>query len=128
MGKCDGAGECVDCLVDDDCMPGEICKMKMCVPATCSDGQEDGNETDIDCGGLWNGCPDNGACLVDADCQSKICNANVCQVPTCTDGVKNGGETDMDCGGPSCPRCATGDGCSVNSDCIGTLCSGSTCL
>lgn len=46
--------------------------------------------------------------------------------PKCDDGVKNGDETDIDCGG-SCPnRCAWGQGCSQNEDCLTTFCDG-TC-
>ncbi|MEL6862827.1 MAG: discoidin domain-containing protein, partial [Bacteroidota bacterium] len=50
---------------------------------TCSDGIQNGNETDVDCGG-----PDCPAC------------------PTCSDGVQNGNETGVDCGGPDCPACS----------------------
>jgi len=49
---------------------------------TCTDGQQNGNETGIDCGG-----PDCSAC------------------PTCTDGVLNGNETGVDCGGSDCAAC-----------------------
>jgi len=49
---------------------------------TCTDGQQNGNETGVDCGG-----PDCPAC------------------PSCTDGVLNGNETQIDCGGPDCAAC-----------------------
>lgn len=52
----------------------------------------------------------------------------------CTDGVENGNETDIDCGGPaltvlgaphSCDRCAIGDECLVDPDCLsGSYCDG----
>jgi len=54
--------------------------------STCSDGQQNGNETGIDCGG-----PDCPVC------------------PTCTDGVLNGNETQIDCGGPDCTACSCTD-------------------
>ncbi|MEL6535346.1 MAG: di-heme oxidoredictase family protein, partial [Bacteroidota bacterium] len=50
---------------------------------SCNDGVQNGNETDVDCGG-----PDCGAC------------------PTCDDGLMNGLETGIDCGGPECVDCA----------------------
>ncbi len=53
---------------------------------TCTDGIQNGGETDIDCGG-----PDCDPC------------------PTCNDGMQNGDETGVDCGG-SCPPCG-GGGC-----------------
>lgn len=56
---------------------------------TCTDGIQNGDETDVDCGGST--CP---AC------------------PSCTDGVQNQGETGVDCGGPcaACPTCDTPTG------------------
>ncbi len=53
--------------------------------ATCSDGEQNGNETGVDCGGSCNTCP------------------------TCSDGEQNGDETGVDCGG-SCDACDTGGG------------------
>ena len=50
---------------------------------TCSDGEQNGNETGIDCGG-----PECDAC------------------PTCDDGIQNGNETGVDCGG-DCDDCET---------------------
>ena len=44
------------------------------------------------------------------------------QKPTCTDSKKNGNETDVDCGGDTCPKCATGKGCSKSDDCVSLFC------
>lgn len=52
-------------------------------PPTCNDGIQNGNETDIDCGG---NCPP--------------CN----NPPSCNDGVQNGNEHGVDCG-CDCPPC-----------------------
>lgn len=46
--------------------------------------------------------------------------------PTCTDGLRNGVETGTDCGGGTCPKCATGSGCKVASDCVSGVCA-TTC-
>ncbi len=48
-------------------------------------------------------------------------------VPTCSDGLKNGNETAVDCGGGTCPPCASGQACLINSDCTSNVCSGSVC-
>jgi len=54
------------------------------VVATCTDGIQNQDETDVDCGGV---CP-------------------ACSSATCADGIQNQGETGVDCGGP-CPACQT---------------------
>jgi hypothetical protein len=54
---------------------------------------------------------------VPKDCTSEVCTSNLCQAPACTDGVQNGTETDVDCGGGSCPGCATGKACLMDTDC-----------
>jgi hypothetical protein len=74
-----------------DILVSEKCSFKLstgegqgvvCVPPTCEDGLQNGQETGIDCGG--------------SDCTS---------CPTCEDGIQNGAETDVDCGGPECMEC-----------------------
>ena len=40
----------------------------------------------------------------------------------CTDGIKDVDETDVDCGGAVCPKCATGLGCLMASDCQSGVC------
>jgi hypothetical protein len=81
------------------------------VPLVCDDGQRNGLEGDIDCGGTEAGCPrcdDGQSCRVDGDCASNNCAGNGCV--SCRDGVQNGDEAGEDCGGtepgcPACPRC-----------------------
>jgi cysteine-rich repeat protein len=42
--------------------------------------------------------------------------------------VKNGSETGVDCGGGGvCAKCANGQGCLVNTDCLSNNCAGGTC-
>jgi hypothetical protein len=96
--------------------------------ATCVDGIQNQDETDVDCGGtICPTCTPGDSCLVGTDCDSSVCTGLICQAASCTDGVENGSETDIDCGG-SCPAdCALGQGCSVNGDCISS-CSGGTCV
>ncbi len=71
---------------------------------TCNDGQQNGDETGVDCGG--SSCP---AC------------------PTCNDGQQNGDETGVDCGGSTCPACPTCNDGQQNGDETGVDCGGSTC-
>lgn len=54
-------------------MPG-FCDMGMCVPESCMDMMQNGDETDVDCGGtMCGGCPFMDNCLVDGDCDSNNC-------------------------------------------------------
>ena len=75
---------------------------------TCNDGIQNGNETDVDCGG-----PDCDPCAA-----------------TCSDGVQNGNETDVDCGGPECDPCSAGATCAdgvQNGNETGVDCGGPDC-
>jgi len=65
--------------------------LSSCGPATCSDGYQNGNETEIDCGG--------------SDCIA---------CPTCVDSIQNGGETGTDCGGIDCAACPCAGGIGVS--------------
>jgi hypothetical protein len=61
---------------------------------TCTDGIEDGSETDVDCGGpVCSPCANGKTCLAGTDCASDFCTAGVCQ-PSAGDG------------GPTCSSCA----------------------
>jgi hypothetical protein len=93
-----------------------------CQPISCTDGTQNGAETDVDCGGDG-GCPRcvNGlVCTLSTDCVMGNC-VGVCQPGTCTDTVKNALETDIDCGGP-CKKCDDGKGCLVGKDCVDGVC------
>ena len=71
----------------------------------CSDGQRNGSETDIDCGG---NCPPCEDIVVTTPTGSNT--PPPIRKPTCYDGRQNGLETGIDCGG-NCPRrCNTNTG------------------
>jgi hypothetical protein len=71
-------------------------------PPGCLDGQQNGDETDVDCGGSCPACDLEQMCPLDADCDSLSCtDGDACVAATCDDGKKDGAETDIDCGGPS---------------------------
>ena len=105
------------------------------MPGNCSDGLQNGDETDRDCGGACpNKCADTKGCAQGSDCMSGACDmvAHTCSAPSCMDMVANGDETDKDCGGscataPPSTKCATGLKCMVDGDCIGGVCMGGTC-
>jgi plastocyanin len=98
-----------------------------CTPANCINGELDGDETDIDCGGSCGPCGGGMMCHRPTDCQSGVCIDGHCKYPTCIDGVTNGDETDVDCGGDTCPGCADGDDCLEPGDCDSGVCDGGLC-
>jgi hypothetical protein len=81
---------------------------------------ENGQETDVDCGGPnCNPCGNGKGCSSPSDCVSGVCKGGSCSIPKCDDGVENGGESDVDCGGATnCMRCPDGDKCGDSSDCV----------
>ena len=106
-------GTCVQCIEGADCSSG-ICMANVCVAPACDDGLQNGDETDLDCGGgTCTPCADTLGCQVGEDCQSGVCCdagacIGTCSAPSCTDGVQNGTEQGIDCGG-TCPMmCAIG--------------------
>ena len=95
--------------------------------ANCEDGQSNGVETDVDCGGECAPCADESICLVNTDCQSGICSEGACGTSSCDDGVSNGDEVDVDCGGSCSEMCAAGLNCQEASDCDSSICSDGLC-
>lgn len=90
--------------------------------ARCDDGEQNQDETDVDCGGSCGATCDNGAmCSDDSDCASSDCNGTCQPAPSCDDGMANGDESDVDCGG-SCGGCDNGASCSQHSDCTSGGC------
>jgi hypothetical protein len=123
--RCDGQGNCVQCLDAKDCPAGMSCgELNTCMGSPCMDGVKDGSETDVDCGGAI--CPPCGTglmCEQGSDCVSTVCDAvmHTCLSPKCMDGVKDGNETDVDCGG-SCSACPLGKACLATQDCVSNAC------
>ncbi len=119
-GVCDGDGACVECIEDEDCGDGESCTEadNTCNPITCTDGKQNGDETDVDCGGSCaptRRCGDTLGCNVANDCQSGVCSGTggTCTAPRCGDGVEQGSEVcddGNDTNGDGCDD-GTGDAC-----------------
>lgn len=103
-----------------------VCSNGTCQDPSCTDGVGNGNETDIDCGGVCPACPDGQGCEVNEDCASLMCVDALCAEATCTDTVRNGDETAIDCGG-SCPGCSSGSGCVLGTDCLSGVCTNAVC-
>lgn len=92
----------------------------------CTNGVQDEDESDVDCGGSCAPCDDGQGCLVDEDCLAGYCEAGVCVAPSCSDGVLNGRETGIDCGG-LCDPCLIGEPCRDDSDCTSRYCFNGYC-
>jgi hypothetical protein len=113
-GDCDACADMAPCKLNSDCL-SSYCKgigtSKTCQAPACDDGQKNGDETDVDCGGktcvaLMGLCIPGQHCKAASDCDAHVCKAGACAAPSCTDNVKNGNETAVDCGGacPACPK------------------------
>jgi LruC domain-containing protein len=82
------------------------CSSGLC--PSCTDGVQNQNESDVDCGGPNCGrCADTRTCGAGSDCTSGVCSGGHCAAPTCSDGVQNGAESGVDCGG-ACGQCPNG--------------------
>jgi hypothetical protein len=115
------SGTGVYCFADASCSSG-VCKSGACAFPSCADGQRNGNESDIDCGGDRCGkCPNGLTCAIASDCQSGKCLAGTCQGVSCGNLVRDADEVDVDCGGP-CARCGTGRACNYDTDCVSGAC------
>jgi hypothetical protein len=118
---CDGAGRCVQCLVQSDCGPGLYCQRDhSCGTTPC---------TDVACGGGCTPCDLGGRCQANGDCLSFACDttALTCIADHCKDHHLDANETDVDCGGGNpCARCPLGATCNWAYDCDSLFCDGLT--
>jgi hypothetical protein len=122
------------CAVNADCATDACDALSLtCAASQCSDDHEDGDETDVDCGGstCTTRCALGKMCKVDADCVAPhACDgiSSLCVQSQCTDHRQDGNETDVDCGGADgCARCPAGSKCVINGDCLsGHLCNQAT--
>lgn len=112
----DCGGSCERCSLDETCQSDADCESDFCeagacterIVLVCGDGRQNGDESDVDCGGTEPVCPrcaDGFGCSVAADCDSGSCFDGLCG--SCFDGLQNGEEEGVDCGGddPACPPC-----------------------
>ena len=84
--SCDGQGNCIECNTDADCAPmGEICDAKSHLCFSCTNNQQDGDESDIDCGGdRCSDCKQGLKCKTLQDCAGGLfCADGVCCNSAC---------------------------------------------
>ena len=100
----------LSCRENADCQSG-FCYGPSSICVSCTNGQQDGEETGVDCGGGGcESCPDGGSCATDSDCTSGSCFSGRDAMGSfvsltcisCFNGVQDGTETDVDCGGAQC--------------------------
>lgn len=73
-------GSCLQCLETSDCTE-ELCRSGQCVSLSCGDTVLNGDETDIDCGGVCGPCEAGENCESIFDCQYPYsCISGVCDV------------------------------------------------
>jgi hypothetical protein len=99
--------------------------------SSCTDRMQDGDESDVDCGGSCPPCLANKMCVRNSDCASMSCDpaTHVCTSLQCSNNMQDGNETDVDCGGGVCMACAAGKHCKMGSDCVAAMCSpGKVCI
>ncbi|MBW2527973.1 MAG: hypothetical protein JRI23_27580 [Deltaproteobacteria bacterium] len=128
---CDGTGSCVECTNETHCDTNEVCDDNSCVASACVNDTQDGEETDVDCGGPdCNPCVNTETCLLARDCVSRFCDSS--------SGAGGGGGSgsgdsvcapcvnDIDCSGATDTWCNTNvdDGSCVDKTPDGGACSG----
>jgi hypothetical protein len=80
------------CLDDTDCQ-SNYCRNGICTAASCSDGKENQDETDTDCGGATceQRCDTGKKCKEDTDCGTNLfCKNNLCDSTQNKDSDKDG--------------------------------------
>jgi hypothetical protein len=82
------------------CLPPPTPQPTVTAAPTCTDGMQNGSESDIDCGGPCPACVLGDGCFVASDCQSTYCTAGQCTV--CSPGQT------QSCGTMLPGACATG--------------------
>ena len=97
------------------------------LPSSCTDGMQNGTETDQDCGGDCSPCDIDEGCATGDDCVTGSCDGAVCLAPACDDGVQNGQESDVDCGVACDVGCTLGSVCAEDDDCASALCIEGSC-
>ncbi len=111
-------------------------------PLSCDNGEQDGNETDVDCGGggtCLELCGNGRMCESPDDCEGGFCDDGVCcsedcsaTCMTCTTGscvaVQNGAEDPgtcegtMVCDGSGECKLASGEPCTSDTECASNFC------
>jgi hypothetical protein len=123
--RCQSSADCTVARNGRHFALGNLCLYGVC-GWTCLDGVQDGDETDVDCGGSCSvKCAAGQGCVSNSDCpRNHACSGGVCSTGTCSNAVHDNQETAVDCGGPNCAPCANQHTCARNSDCQSGDCYG----
>ena len=104
---------CGGCGIECDVAVGETCDDGQCQMGTCGNGEKDGDESDIDCGGscphkcgLSQFCADKSFNPVNANCDSGLCINYLGCTQSCTAGTCPDGYV---CINDYCAKSCTGD-------------------
>jgi hypothetical protein len=95
--------------------------------STCTDDQQNGDETDIDCGGSCPPCNDGSNCDGPADCVTGFCVDGVCCNSACTGVCESCVEAETGDPNGVCAPIAPGTQCAPGSCVSGTATAPSTC-
>jgi hypothetical protein len=123
-------GQDLACGSDDH----SFCDEGVCVDR-CTDGDLNGKETDVDCGGPECApCATPKRCATNGDCARGLCLLSAvkplalrCSDECYADSIKNGGEGGVDCGAACSNRCALGFRCEKSDDCSSKQCVDGVC-
>ncbi len=87
--------------------------------SACADLVKNNDESDVDCGGSCQPCPDNKMCNDASDCETEACHyLGFCVPPTCANGILDFDEIGLDCGGMICGKtCGLGAFCGSDDEC-----------
>lgn len=122
---CSNDGQCVECVVEQQCPPAQTCSaMNTCVDPGCDNQAQDGSESDIDCGGNCDPCATGLKCGQPSDCLSGVCTAGICSACTTKDDCRGDQYCDM---GVCKPGLAQGDPCTGDEQCSTGECSDDVC-
>jgi hypothetical protein len=133
---CGGASSCARCpngkrcTVGTDCATGICGSMNTCADFNCYDQLQDGDESDVDCGGTF-GCPrcnEGMHCHSVGDCNVNSCVNEVCTTSDlCVNHQLDSGEIDVDCGNGICPACEADKHCLNDGNCASNHCQNGFC-
>jgi Cys-rich repeat protein len=84
---CSDGDDCTSGVCEPDCS-GLLClpgtRTPVCRDASCNDNNQNGQETDVDCGGPdCPRCSNGSGCQSDSDCESNLCSGGTCEQVPC---------------------------------------------
>jgi hypothetical protein len=88
------------------------------IPATCSDGSQNGSESDVDCGGPdCLRCGVGQSCFGQTDCASALCVNNVCTACSATNACGSDSNGPCNCSEGSCSTSSSRTTVAICADC-----------